>query len=130
MLLRATGLGALLTLSLLAVCGGNEAARLQTADIAEPVGVGATGRAAPVSATRRLNWAWDCDDGRYVVSSLRDGTLWLFVDQEGRPMTPVESAGGRGNPGAVWAIPHVPRQQSAIPVGRRQTAGRGFPCRR
>jgi putative lipoprotein len=33
----------------------------------------------PAGAIRQLNWAWDCDDGRYLVSSERDGVFSLFL---------------------------------------------------
>ncbi|MEM1411343.1 MAG: DUF885 family protein [Pseudomonadota bacterium] len=45
---------------------------------------------------RQLNWAWDCEDGRYVVSSENAETLALelFVDQERRALERVRSASG------------------------------------
>ncbi len=33
----------------------------------------------PVTAIRQLNWAWDCDDGRTLVTSERDGVFSLFL---------------------------------------------------
>ncbi len=54
---------------------------------------------APVATSavvRQLNWAWDCADGRYVVSAARanDPDITLFLDNEPRQMTRVRSASG------------------------------------
>ncbi len=48
----------------------------------------------PVEAVRQLNWAWDCDDGRYVVSSYEDEDLRLFLDGEPRQLKRARSASG------------------------------------
>lgn len=47
-------------------------------------------------AVRQLNWAWDCEDGRYLVSAANadNPDLTLFLDNEPRKMTRVRSASG------------------------------------
>jgi membrane-bound inhibitor of C-type lysozyme len=51
---------------------------------------------APVDAVRQLNWAWDCVDGRYLVSSANANNpdITLFLDNEPRDMTRVRAASG------------------------------------
>jgi len=49
----------------------------------------------PVAAVRQLNWAWDCEDGRYLVSSLtEDDGLDLFLDNKKRSLELTRSASG------------------------------------
>jgi uncharacterized membrane protein len=43
---------------------------------------------------RQTNWAWDCEDGRYLVSSMKDGDMYLWIDQEQRTLKPARSASG------------------------------------
>lgn len=43
---------------------------------------------------RQTNWAWDCDDGRYLVSRMTDDGMQLYIDQEQRDLKPARSASG------------------------------------
>lgn len=48
------------------------------------------------AAVRQYNWAWDCADGRYIVSSTVPGTesMRLFIDQEPEELAQARSASG------------------------------------
>ncbi len=50
--------------------------------------------AEPVQAVRQLNWAWDCEDGQYLVSSYKDDSLYLFVENPPSVLQQVRSASG------------------------------------
>ncbi len=50
--------------------------------------------AATRQAAGQLNWAWDCEDGRYLVTSHRDGALWLFLPQNTVKLEQVRAASG------------------------------------
>lgn len=47
-----------------------------------------------VEVVRRTNWAWDCEDGRYLVSSMQDRDMLLYLDNEQRVLKPSRSASG------------------------------------
>ncbi len=47
-----------------------------------------------VEVIRQINWAWDCEDGRYLVSSMVDDGIELYLDNELRELKPARSASG------------------------------------
>ena len=47
-----------------------------------------------VGAVRQLNWAWDCTDGSYVVTSFENAGLWLFTGGESARLERVRTASG------------------------------------
>jgi membrane-bound inhibitor of C-type lysozyme len=74
-------------LPLLACAGG---------DLQQPrnAGEAAATESEPAAALRQLNWAWNCEDGRYVVGSYRGDDLWLFLPGETVKLTRDPSASG------------------------------------
>jgi uncharacterized protein (DUF885 family)/membrane-bound inhibitor of C-type lysozyme/uncharacterized membrane protein len=50
--------------------------------------------AATVSAVRQLNWAWNCADGRYLVTSFRDDNLLLYLPGRTEQLQQARSASG------------------------------------
>jgi membrane-bound inhibitor of C-type lysozyme len=73
------------------------------------------------SAVRQLNWAWNCADGRYVVSSYQDDDLWLFLPEETVRLVRQQAASGaRYSDGSITFWSKGEEAVLETPSGRTQ----------